>query len=113
MGTGKILQAWAAYLLLPFDQERHTTGQRPINFAPRPDSPETRYQVTLVVGNTSSIKAAILNGPIKRRYTPGLQWLWWLDIIVIVDCEATRSTPGEAPYYHGKALSRYQRSIGA
>src|SRR5947209_6078223 len=113
MGTGKILQAWAAYLLLPFDQERNTTGQRAINFAPRPDSPETRYQVALVVVNTSSIKVAIMNGRIKRRYAPGLQWLWWLDVVVIVDCEAACAAPGEAPYHHGKALSMYQRGISA
>src|SRR5947209_16636439 len=51
VGAGKLTQAWAADLLLSFNQEGHPTWQRSMHVAPGPHGPQTRNQVALVTGH--------------------------------------------------------------
>src|ERR1700726_435932 len=84
VGAGKIPQAWAADLLLSLDQEGHTTWQRSMHLAPGLHGPQTRNQVALVIGHTTSIKTTIPDGCLERWRAPGFQRLRRLDIVGVV-----------------------------
>src|SRR6266568_3778954 len=111
VGAGKITQAWAADLLLSFNQEAHPTWQRSMRLAPGPHGPKARNQVALVIGNTTSIQTTIPDGCLERWRAPGLQRLRRLDIVVVVDGETTRALTGKASHHHWKALGRHQRGL--
>src|SRR2546423_10616775 len=109
VSAGKITQAWAADLLLSFNQEGHPTWQRSMHLAPGPHGPKARNQVALVIGHTTSIKTTIPDGCLKWWHAPGLQRLRRLGIVVVVDGESARAIASQASHHHRKALGRHQR----